>query len=870
MKWTSMKLRSKTLSALATLIVITTTNLAHAATNDLTSALQKGLFEEEANHNYPAAIEAYESVVSRFDDNRKLAATAIFRLGEIYRKQGRTNEAAAQYQRIVREFADQAPLTDMSRQTLAALGNASGSEAATKPENRFTSTSQAEEFERIRNLIKNSPDLINAPGPNDVTLLESAAAQDKLAIATMLIENGAAVDGVKSGGLTPLHFAAGNGHKAMVDLLLSKGAKAGTQTSQGLTPLHLAVSKGYETVAKTLIDAGASVNAALRQPTGSRNLDNLLTFNIGTEGTPLHAAVDAGYASVVSLLISNRTDVNAEAGDRSSATGGRTALSVAVERNFAPIVQILLEGMADPNTGAVDLPLHRAIQFGRSLAMIRSLLEHGADPKKVSHLSSFPDAGQQNYSPLELAVNKKNVEVIKLLLAAKADPNELWSGRPIVFRALSDPATLQALLDGGANPNVRYDNSREYDPTPLDEAANSGQEKQVDELIAHGADVNSQAKNGVTPLHNAARNGSTNIVAALLKAGAQVDPADNRKLTPLFYAVFSRRAEVVGLLLEKGADANHRDGSGKTALEVAKDVARSDGLSEHGLPRVTPIPGTSSTSVSGGTAPPADKVMLDLLRQFGAVDDLPKFDRIEIRRPSANFSTTVFSKEDNDWNRFTLIEAVAKRYGFLSDQPGGTWSRTEQLPASLFKNANLPFPDFDHVVIHRPAADGKSWGRPINVSLAKLFDSGECQDGQLQWGDVIEIPEADHPVADTWQGITGKPAENLIKCVSRNINVVLKGTNTQLKLAPELTVTDMFVEGGKRYFRLLSASFMIRSALDQLKLIRFSSDLAHVKVKRHDADTGKDLEWTLDCSDQNHAPAFWLRDGDTVEIPDRT
>jgi len=119
-------------------------------------------------------------------------------------------------------------------------------------------------------------------------------------------------------------------------------------------------------------------------------------------------------------------------------------------------------------------------------------------------------------------------------------------------------------------------------------------------------------------------------------------------------------------------------------------------------------------------------------------------------------------------------------------------------------------------------------------------------------------------------GHNGKTAQNLIKCLERNINVVVKGTNTQTKLSPEYAVENMFGEGGQRYFRLRSASFMIRSALDQLKLIRFSSDLSHVKVKRHDAATDKDVEWTLDCSDANHAPAFWLRDGDTIEIPDRT
>src|SRR5882762_3462244 len=97
-------------AVLAAIVVIGSACEGAAATNDLAATLQKGLFEEEANHNYSAAIAAYESVVSRFDDNRKLAATAIFRIGEIYRKQGKTNEASAQYQRVLNEFADQSAL----------------------------------------------------------------------------------------------------------------------------------------------------------------------------------------------------------------------------------------------------------------------------------------------------------------------------------------------------------------------------------------------------------------------------------------------------------------------------------------------------------------------------------------------------------------------------------------------------------------------------------------------------------------------------------------------------------------------------------------------------------------------------------------
>jgi tetratricopeptide (TPR) repeat protein len=103
---------------------------ARAATNDLTTTLQRGLFEEEANQNLGAAIQAYQAVASQFDKDRKLAATAIFRLGECYRKQGNTNDAAAQYERILREFSDQPTLVTLSRQNLAGISSAPRTTAA--------------------------------------------------------------------------------------------------------------------------------------------------------------------------------------------------------------------------------------------------------------------------------------------------------------------------------------------------------------------------------------------------------------------------------------------------------------------------------------------------------------------------------------------------------------------------------------------------------------------------------------------------------------------------------------------------------------------------------------------------------------------
>src|SRR4051812_14690959 len=108
------------------LLVMTLGSLSiQATTNDLAASVQKGLFEEEANHNFDAAIRAYESAMGHFDSSRSLAATAIFRLGEVYRKLGRTNEANIQYQRILREFSDQAAYTNLSQSYLASVPQSS-------------------------------------------------------------------------------------------------------------------------------------------------------------------------------------------------------------------------------------------------------------------------------------------------------------------------------------------------------------------------------------------------------------------------------------------------------------------------------------------------------------------------------------------------------------------------------------------------------------------------------------------------------------------------------------------------------------------------------------------------------------------------
>src|SRR6185369_4545121 len=104
-------------------ILALTATIGLAQTN-LTALLQQGMLEEQANRNLDAAVSNYQALAAQFDQNRQLAATAIFRLGECYRMQGRTNEAVDQYHRIVNEFSDQSMLVTLSRQNLVGLGTA--------------------------------------------------------------------------------------------------------------------------------------------------------------------------------------------------------------------------------------------------------------------------------------------------------------------------------------------------------------------------------------------------------------------------------------------------------------------------------------------------------------------------------------------------------------------------------------------------------------------------------------------------------------------------------------------------------------------------------------------------------------------------
>lgn len=108
--------------------------------------------------------------------------------------------------------------------------------------------------------------------------------------------------------------------------------------------------------------------------------------------------------------------------------------------------------------------------------------------------------------------------------------------------------------------------------TPLMQATEKGDTKEMERLIAEGVNINERGGENVrTPLGSAAWNGQIEAARLLIEKGADVNAVSGANWTPLYLAAYNSHIEVVRLLIKNGADPNIRGGNSKTPLDDAKE-----------------------------------------------------------------------------------------------------------------------------------------------------------------------------------------------------------------------------------------------------------------------------------------------------------
>jgi ankyrin repeat protein len=364
----------------------------------------------------------------------------------------------------------------------------------------------------------------NTPIGTGETPIMTCAGSGSADAVKMLLVHGADVNAKEpTQHQTALMWAAAERHANVVATLIEAHADLQAHTKNGFTAMHFAAREGDLETTKLLLAAGVSVNVR-SQPDAAAKAQNK-----ESSPAPAGGAGGGGVAFGVGARGSNVL------------SAGSTPLLVATVRGQVPLALFLLDQGADPNViDAGFTPLHWASGtwengvsnpvYGFSdpmsgipdrqakVQVIKALLAHGANPDVLmtTRQPGFGGSGVGGYSdalgatPFVLASNAADLEIMRILLAAGADPKLVTKtnsnavlaatglNRGVGENPITEPQALEAvkfLLDLGVDPTV----ITTFNENALFGPAYRGWNTLLELLIEKGADVNVVSKAGVTP-----------------------------------------------------------------------------------------------------------------------------------------------------------------------------------------------------------------------------------------------------------------------------------------------------------------------------------------------------------------------------------
>lgn len=171
-------------------------------------------------------------------------------------------------------------------------------------------------------------------------------------------------------------------------------------------------------------------------------------------------------------------------------------------------------------------------------------------------------------TPLMIAVEKSNLEIVKYLLNIKADPNlsTYDSFTPLMMSTFKGNLDITELLIlNKADINAK-DN---YDATALCYAAAFGDFVMSDMLLFYGANPNIKTFDQSSLLHIAAFTNDTNLFMLFLSKGLNINDVNKLNYTPLMIASQNNYSLLADFIIKNGAQISYTDTNGLGALTIA-------------------------------------------------------------------------------------------------------------------------------------------------------------------------------------------------------------------------------------------------------------------------------------------------------------
>ena len=370
-----------------------------------------------------------------------------------------------------------------------------------------------------------------------------AATNGNAAMIELLLAAGAQAGAAKSNGTTALMLAAAAGGTEAVTLLVERGADVqATDLQNQQTAVMFAAAENRAGVVAALAARGADLNArskviALGNKPRYDDDGNLIRAatpeQMARSGrgplssmgglTALHYAARQGHTAAVTALVEAGAGVN-----RVSASDKTSALLIAITNGHFDIARYLLDHGADPNLSDESglAPLYATVdaewaplgwapnpitgqEQTTHFALMEALLAKGADPnlrltKKLWFRSLTHDqhwVSTAGATAFWRAAESSDVPVMKLLIAAGADPN---------IPTMEGTTALMAAAGVGWGANFH----RNLHGAWIEAAAY---------CLEVGIDVNAEDRNNFTAVHGAAYRGDVEMVKLFAKHGAKLD-----------------------------------------------------------------------------------------------------------------------------------------------------------------------------------------------------------------------------------------------------------------------------------------------------------------------------------------------------------